>query len=134
MAAGNTRCVVRTPDVQILIAEDDKDSRFLMRRVIQKSFPQAIITEMSDGESVLKRFMDTGADLLIVDHKIPVMSGLDLISGVRFINTTVPIILVSNSPNVEQEAAGSGINYFLDKANLLRDLPVFLAEALGKEV
>ena len=47
-----------------------------MRRVIQKNFPQAIITEMSDGESVLKRFMDTGADLLIVDHKIPVMSGM----------------------------------------------------------
>lgn len=105
-----------------------------MRRVILKNFPQAIITEISDGESALKQFMDTGADLLIVDQKIPVMNGLDLISGVRFINTTVPIILVSNSPGVEQEAAGCGINYFLNKAHLLKDLPVFLAEALGKGV
>ena len=68
----------------------------------------------------------------IVDHKIPMMSGLDLIREVRSRDAAVPIILISNTPTANDDAYGAGITHFLDKAHLLRDLPLFLNAALGK--
>lgn len=118
-------------DLSILLVEDDKDARFLINRVIARNLPAAV-SEITDGETALRRFLETGADLLIVDHKIPLLSGLDLIRAVRARDAAVPIILVSNTPTALEDAFGCGINHFLDKAHLLRDLPVFLNSVFQK--
>jgi DNA-binding response OmpR family regulator len=116
--------------LNILIIEDDKDSRFLIQHVLKKLYPLAAVTEISDGASGLRKFLTDGADLLIVDQRIPELNGLDLVREVRARDAGVPIILISNTPHEELEVFGSGINHFLDKAHLLRDLPILLSRCL----
>ena len=117
---------------RILIADDDKDFRFLMRHVIRKNQPSATVIEATDGEAAGKLFLENGADLAIVDHKIPYLSGLDLVALIRKTNANIPIIFVSNSPAAEDESTGYGITHFLNKANLMLELPGLLHATLPK--
>lgn len=120
------------PVPRILIVEDDKDSRFLIHHVLKKEYPTARVSEVSDGISGLKAFFEDGADVLIVDQRIPELSGLDLVREVRSRDAAVPIILISNTRSEDLDVFGSGINHFLDKAHLLRDLPILLSRCLNQ--
>ena len=118
--------------LHILIIEDDKDTRFLIQHVLKKQYPSAVVTEISDGGAGLREFVKNGAGLLIVDQRIPELNGLDLVREVRARDAGVPIILISNTPHDDLDVFGSGINHFLDKANLLRDLPQLLSRCLDQ--
>ena len=117
---------------RILIVEDDPDARFLIQRIIGKDHPTAAVSEASDGQAGLQQFVDHGADLLIIDQRIPRLNGLDLAREIRSRDAGVPIILISSTPSVQMDPFGAGINHFVDKANLLRDLPLFLTQLAGK--
>ena len=103
-----------------------------MRHVIRKNQPSATVIEATDGEAAGKLFLENGADLAIVDHKIPYLSGLDLVALIRKTNANIPIIFVSNSPAAEDESTGYGITHFLNKANLMLELPGLLHATLPK--
>jgi CheY-like chemotaxis protein len=122
------------PELNILLAEDDKDARYLIQRIISRSLPTAAVNEIGDGRAALRQFEESGADLLIVDQRLPMLPGIELIREVRARDAAVPIILISSTPSTESEAFGTGINHFVDKANLLRDLPPILSALLLKAV
>jgi DNA-binding response OmpR family regulator len=119
------------PAIQVLIVEDDKDSRFLIHHVLKKHYPSAVASEATDGATGLRKFLENGANLLIVDQRIPELNGLDLVREVRARDAGVPIILISNTPSEDLDVFGSGINHFLDKAHLLQGLPLFLSRCLN---
>ena len=117
--------------VHVLVIEDDSDARFLIQHVIKKHYPFATVSEMSDGVAGLREFVKNGADVLIVDQRIPGLNGLELVREVRARDAGVPIILISNTSPEELDLFGSGINHFLDKANLMQNLPLFLSRCLN---
>ncbi len=119
------------PALHFLIIEDDKDARFLIQHVLKKHYPSAAVSEASDGIAGMREFLENGADVLIVDQRIPALNGLDLVREVRARNAGVPIILISNTSPEELDVFGSGINHFLDKARLLQDLPLLLTRCVN---
>jgi signal transduction histidine kinase/ABC-type uncharacterized transport system substrate-binding protein len=76
----------------ILIAEDE-DSNFLLVKTILKDKYQLI--RAKNGKEAIDIFRRENIDLILMDNKMPVMSGLDALTIIRKESNTIPIIMLS---------------------------------------
>lgn len=75
----------------ILVADDEKEIRSLMRVYLEKDGYDVI--EAENGAEVLKR-LDETVDLMILDIMMPQIDGIEVLKKVRK-NNNIPIIIVS---------------------------------------
>lgn len=78
---------------EVLIVDDDEHIRDVVRFALQK---EGFVTrEADDGTEALRCFQTQGADLVILDIKMPGMDGLDVCRSLRR-ETAVPILFLSS--------------------------------------
>ena len=78
---------------EVLIVDDDDHIRDVVRFALQK---EGFLTrEVGDGEEALRLFQTRGADLVILDIKMPGMDGLDVCRSLRQ-ETEVPVLFLSS--------------------------------------
>ena len=114
----------------VIIADDDTAIRSLIARVVVRTYPLVRISAVSDGLDALLLFQQMGADLVITNHHMPVLSGLSLTERLRVLSTTLPIIMVSAHPSVESRARAVGVTHFLLKPFLIPQLVHVLTSVL----
>ncbi|HZQ46207.1 MAG TPA: response regulator transcription factor [Verrucomicrobiae bacterium] len=114
-----------------IIADDDHELRFMIKHVILREYPDAEISEAADGEEALQLYITGGADLMVIDHKIPRLNGTDLIRELRTRKAGIPLVMVSNLPEAKEEAMTAGATCFLDKKSINPNLGYFLPALLG---
>lgn len=86
---------------QILLVEDDEDISSGLSWSLQKEGFE--ITVESDGESGYYRLKNDTWDLAILDIMMPFMSGLEVLSEVRKLGETIPIIMLSAKTSVQDK-------------------------------
>src|SRR5437764_1198484 len=91
-----TWCPNMSPTYRFIIADDDHELRFFVRRILLQHYPDASIDEAADGEEALQLYDSNGADLMVVDYKIPALNGTELIRKLRERSATIPIVMASN--------------------------------------
>jgi CheY-like chemotaxis protein len=99
----------------VIIADDDAAIRSLIARVVARTYDRVIISSVSDGLDALSVYQQHGADLVITNHEMPVLSGLSLTERLRLLSATLPIIMVSAHQSVEPQARAVGVAHFLLK-------------------
>jgi two-component system chemotaxis response regulator CheY len=67
--------------MQILVADDDRDSRLLVRASLEKLGHDADL--VADGEEAWELYRASGADVLITDRVMPGLDGLELCRRIR---------------------------------------------------
>ena len=97
------------------LADDDETELFLLHHTISKAFPQSSISSFRNAEDALVHILATGTDILLTDHGMGRMTGTELIHTLRERGVKVPIIMVSGSPNAEEEARLAGATAFMPK-------------------
>ena len=105
--------------MRILIADDLKGSRDVLRYLIQKYEP-AQIFEATNGIEALEIIKLNHIDILITDIKMPQMDGIELIEKARQILPDLQIIVFSAFANFEfaKKALQFGVmNYLLKPIN-----------------
>lgn len=105
----------------ILIAEDEVDVLTFLVRALGRIKEGAHITTAKNGADALTLFLADGCDLIISDHRMPSMSGLDFLIAVRQ-TSQVPFIMISADSLVETHAIENGVTAFLDKPLSLHTL------------
>jgi DNA-binding NtrC family response regulator len=102
---------------KILIVDDEVSLVYVLRQALLLSFPEAQVDMAHSGEEGLSRLADRSYDLIIADFRMPGFNGLDLIKGVRYLDSTVPVILITGygSPEVQAEAEGLGVDEYMEK-------------------
>ncbi len=118
------------PKTHFIIADDDKDVRYFMRRVIQRRFTRAEITEAGDGAEALRLYESRGPDVMVIDHNLPLLSGPDLVRELRTRDPAMPIVMVSHFPAAQAEAMQAGANSFVSKDELIPTLADLLMKLL----
>ncbi len=95
--------------LNILVAEDNGDDAFFLRRAVMKAGISALLRFVGDGEEVLAylegrgKYADRAAfpvpSLLLLDLKMPRMDGFDVLTWVRKdpLLRRLPIIVFSSS-------------------------------------
>lgn len=99
----------------VIIADDDAAIRSLIARIIAHTYDRVMLSAVSDGLDALGIYQQHGADLIITNHEMPVLSGLSLIERLRALSPSLPIIMVSAHQSVEAQARAVGVTHFLLK-------------------
>jgi len=123
----------RAQSLSVLIVDDDPDLAALMRAHVRKTVPSAVITTANDAEAAIRHVHGHPPDLLLLDLRMPKMSGVELamyLRGTHLADATT-IVAVSGLAHEDDLALlrQLGITTFIPKgdglearlASVLRD-------------
>jgi CheY-like chemotaxis protein len=123
---------------RILLVEDDRSHRWVLRRVLENSFgDEVLVEEVSCGADGLARARRRPAvDLILLDLNLPDMSGFEVLRCLRTEPKTrgVPVVVLSSSQENDdvRRAYECGANSYVSKSQnpeqmirQLRLLPVY---------
>jgi signal transduction histidine kinase len=104
---------------RILVIDDDVVDRLAIRRAIEHSDLDAVITEGATAGEALA-LVGNGFDCLLFDHDLPGTTGTELTRQLRAAGNHTPIVLVTGQQNEEllQTAVDAGITDFFPKGDL----------------
>jgi CheY-like chemotaxis protein len=122
---------------RILLADDDPDLRALLSEVLREEGYDVLIAESGVqlldliGPALLGWSDDPPAELVVSDLRMPGLTGLSVLGGLRELNWQMPFILITAfaDDHVRQQAERLGA-LVLDKPFELRQLRDLLQQAL----
>lgn len=102
---------------RILLVDDQREVTRFLRSALETLNRDDIIVEVPSGEEALLEIGRGGADLLVIDVRLPGISGLDVVRRLRRANARAPVIVVSGvaDARLEAEAQNLGVLAFLRK-------------------
>lgn len=117
---------------QILIADDDPASCQLFAEVLQREGYR--VDQVQTGDEVLARLREKFCDLVLVDVRMPGMTGLEVTRAVRKEYPCLPILVMTAFGSMETaiEAIHEGAFDFISKPMNLEELKKTVARALGQ--
>jgi len=118
---------------KILIVDDQQDVRDLLVNFISCKIDCEIKTA-GDGQSALQQLRAEDFDLILMDIKMPGLSGIDLIKEAIKISPTSKIIVISayDSQNVASEAMRVGAHDYILKSQSPREIELKLQHILSE--
>ena len=101
--------------LKILIAEDDRELRQLFSHVLTKH--GYTVSGVSDGQQALDAMDSDYFDLLICDIMMPVMDCYELVSQLREVGNTTPVLMITAKDAFDDMRLGfqSGVDDFMVK-------------------
>jgi len=130
---------------RILIVEDQRDVRRMLRAGIETLDPDIRIVDVPSGEEAMLLIAVQPFDLVIIDVRLPGISGLELKKRARYQNPDLKLVLITGvtDPEVRQEVAKAGadayffkpleMNAFLEAIERFLDLEVEVQPAKTAE-
>lgn len=104
--------------MSILIVEDNATNAMILKHLARKATDVDIVVE-ADPHRALEACHERLFDLLILDHLLPGMTGVQFAKAIRLLDRydNVPIVMVTadHDPDLEAEARHSGVDNFLHK-------------------
>ena len=99
----------KNPGRRVLVVDDDDDVRHTLWVLLEQQGWE--VEEACDGEAALAHWAEGSRDVVVVDFRMPGISGLDVARRIREDGYEGPIILYSAylSPELEDEAALLGL-------------------------
>ncbi len=111
--------------MKILIVDDEEMQRDLLKGFLKKKGYEVATAE--NGRQALQRFLELPFQLVILDHKMPDITGDEVLAQMKAVNPTVGAIMITAYGTVDTavEVMKLGANDFLEK-------PVDLIQLLEK--
>jgi DNA-binding response OmpR family regulator len=118
--------------LRLVIVDDDDGIRSAAQMIARQTFPTAAIAAFSTCSDALRTLRPGSMDLLITNCHMPDMDGATMVRKLREANFTLPIIMISGSEEARKLGEEAGIDEFVSKQFLFRDLPSTLKGLLGR--
>ncbi|MCF8354111.1 MAG: response regulator [Melioribacteraceae bacterium] len=103
----------------IMLVEDDKIVRSLYLKIINMAVPTYEIVQASNGYEAMTMLMQKSPSLLITDHEMPLMNGIQLLEAIRKreSNKNIPVIVISAefTKEIKNKYKALGVDYMLPK-------------------
>ena len=126
----------------ILIVDDSLPMRSVIKKTIKAAgFGQSEFLEAANGKEALTLLKNNWVDMVLTDHNMPVMNGLDFIRAVKAdeLLKTIPVVVIStegDESRIKEFLDGGAVGYLAKPfaAEAIRDLIVkFLGEVSDDE-
>ena len=116
----------------LLFIEDDRDIRAALRLALEDEGYKVL--ESPDGQSGLKSFASETVDLVLLDLRLPDMSGFDVCRELRS-KSLVPIIMVTAQTDTHDLVAGleAGADDYVTKPVVAKELAARIRAALRRK-
>ncbi|MEG8946497.1 PAS domain S-box protein [Rosettibacter firmus] len=120
----------------ILLVDDIKYDRILYTKLLRNLIPGYTILEAENGKQALEIIKQQTPALVITDHKMPVMSGYELVKQLLISDLKVrpPVIILSSDINkaIENEYKNLGVEYIFQKPVNLSNFKNAIEKSLRK--
>jgi FixJ family two-component response regulator len=134
VAAPNTRALMSSPTERtVFIIDDDPDIRASMRRLLKTVGLHAEL--FATAQDFLQRTMPKGPSCLVLDMRLPGMSGLDVQRNLIEAGANIPIIFITAHGDIPMtvKAMKSGAVEFLTKPFRDQDLLDAIEQAFQRD-
>ncbi len=100
---------------RILIVDDEESMCQFLSIMLKKEGYE--VTAVTSGAEALKEMQRSGADVVITDIQMPRMDGIQVLAGIKAIDASVPVIIMTAyaSKQTAIEAVNKGAFHYLDK-------------------
>jgi DNA-binding NtrC family response regulator len=118
---------------KILIVDDEKNIRMTLRQCFSSDSYQ--LSEAVDGDEALKKLINNEFDLVLLDIRMPGLTGLEVLEKMRekSINTDVIIMTAYGSVEKAVEAMKLGAIDFIGKPFTPEEIREIVSEVLARE-
>ena len=123
--------VAHPTEIRTLIVDDQPDVLFLMRVMIEQANEGLVMGgEARSGKEALDRLDEDDPAVVVLDHMMPEMSGLETAAAIRARRPTQVIVLCTAylDDRVRSQARDIGVSWCLGKENITR-LPDMIRDA-----
>ncbi|MBK6964655.1 MAG: response regulator transcription factor [Bacteroidales bacterium] len=120
-----------------VILADDSDLILVRLQQMLSIFPQVdLVGSYSDGIETLNAIKKLKPDLAILDIRMPLMSGLDVLKEIRKDYSGIKIILLTlySSEYYREQAFLFGADYFFSKVDDFEKVSITVAGIIKKEL
>jgi len=113
---------------RILVVEDDEEMRSLLKDFFEEDGFE--IDSVSNGSEAFRRIAREPFDLIITDIRMPGLTGLDILPGIKKLQPEVSIIVITafGSEEVRRKALERGATAYLEKPILFNKLRTLVHE------
>jgi len=117
--------------LSVAVVDDDADLRRLLRRALEKAGYEVL--EGGDGREAVELARTRSLDAMVLDVRMPQMSGLDALATIKACCPEIVVILLTAFIDVRDavDAIKTGAHDYLEKPVDLDELVVAVDEALG---
>jgi len=128
---------IPTSSTNILLVDDAKTDRLLYKKLLKSFVPNYNIVEAANGKEAYDIVKSSPPALIITDHLMPVMSGIDLVKQIDLddkIKIKPPVIVLSSDLNagIIQNYKDIGLEYIFPKPVGLDKFKHAIDESLKK--
>jgi DNA-binding response OmpR family regulator len=113
---------------RILVVEDDAEMRSLLKDFFEEDGFE--IDSVSNGSEAFRKIAREPFDLIITDIRMPGLTGLDILPGIKKLQPEVSIIVITafGSEEVRRKAFDRGATAYLEKPILFNKLRTLVHE------
>ncbi len=117
---------------RVLLVDDSRDIRLLLRRVLTRSSSFDVVGEACDGREAIALAGALQPDVVILDLAMPVMDGLEALPQIRLRLPSATIIVLSgfDEARMEKAAIDAGADLYMGKGCELARIVTTLEELL----
>ncbi len=102
------------PDADILVVDDNPMNLSVIKGLLKST--KMFITTASSGEECLEKLKDTSFDVVLLDHMMPGMDGIETVGIIRQTMPDLPVYaLTANTTQGEDFYISKGFNGYLSK-------------------
>jgi len=118
---------------RILIVEDDEEMSALLRDVIEEEGYKT--DSVNNGSEAFRKLVKESFDLIITDIRMPGLTGLDILPGMKKLHPEAPIIVITafGSEEVQRKALERGANAYLEKPIHFKTLRTLIDGMFSKQ-
>ena len=118
------------PKARILIIDDEEGIRFSLRGILEDE--EYAVEEAASGEAGLAAVKELAPDLVFLDIWLPGMDGMEVLSNIKQLDKTLPVIMISGHGNIETavNAIKFGAHDFIEKPLSLEKVVIAADKAL----
>mgnify|MGYP005835923795 CR=1 FL=1 len=113
---------------RILIIEDDEEMRSLLRDFFEEDGFE--IDSVGNGSEAFRKIAREPFDLIITDIRMPGLTGLDILPGIKKLQPKVSIIVITafGSEEIRRKAFDRGATAYLEKPIQFNKLRILIHE------
>ena len=111
---------------KILIVDDGDSQRFVLKGFLLRE--GYLVSEAENGIKALQSVKDQHFDIILLDHKMPGMNGVDVLKEIKRTNPEIAVVIISAYGTIERavEAIEAGAFYYITKPVELDKLLILL--------
>ena len=122
------------PNEKVLIVDDEKLIRWSVRRQLEEWGYAAL--EAESGTGALGQIRSEAPDLILLDVRLPDLSGIEVLREIKQNNLSIPVIMITGDPQLDdiKTAIKLGALDFVKKPLDFDELQISIANAIDRSV